>query len=359
MCLKYIKSMLQQVGNTPLIKLTKVTKRVKANIFVKLELLNPSGSYKDRMALSMVEAAEKGLTWNGKRLEPGGVVCDASSGNTAPALAFVCAVKKYRCRLGIYKPQVLRDDVRIKITRIYGAEVSECPSPIEYIPKDVWNRLSEEEKNLSWIIAGKKYMYELERNNPDVIWVDQIYNKYNYIGQMTMGYEIYDQLDGEIDAWGCSIGSGGTMLGVSLALKEKRISPLTFGVIPYTSEVYIQFKEGRKEAKKGEFWFSNAHQKLVELMDLEKWQTEKSIIEEMFDKGYPDEMFRITDEEARNMANKLAQEEGIWCGISSGANVLAALKVAKRMKPGQNIVTVIVDRRDRYLGEYPYETYVV
>ncbi|MEM3587582.1 MAG: cysteine synthase family protein [Candidatus Jordarchaeaceae archaeon] len=357
--MNYANNMLKLIGNTPMLKLRRVARGVKANVFVKLEYLNISGSYKDRMAFSMVEAAEKGLTWNGRKLERGGIVCDASSGNTAPALAFVCAVKGYRCKLGIYKPQVLKDDIRIRITRIYGAEVSECPAPTEYMPEDVWNQLSEEEKDLSWVIAGKKYMAEMEKGNPNVVWVDQIYNKYNYIGQMTMGYEIFEQLDGEVDAWGCSIGSGGTMLGVSLALREKGVEPLTFGVVPYTSEVYIQFKEKRKEAKKGEFWFSNAHKKLVELMNLEKWQTEKSVIEEMFDRGYPDEMFRITDEEARNMTNRLAQEEGIWCGVSSGANVLTALKIAKRMKSGQNIVTVIVDRRDRYLGEYPHEIYTV
>ena len=92
----YVNSILKKIGNTPLLKLTKVTEDVKANVFVKLEFLNPSGSYKDRMALSMVEAAEKGLTWNDKTLRPGGVVCDASAGNTAAALAFVCAVPIYQ-----------------------------------------------------------------------------------------------------------------------------------------------------------------------------------------------------------------------------------------------------------------------
>jgi cysteine synthase len=355
--MRYSENILQQVGNTPIMRLNKVTKGLKANVFVKLEFLNPSGSYKDRMALSMIEAAEKGLTWNGRKLNPEGIVCDASSGNTAPALAFVCAVKGYKAKIGIYKPMVSKNDIRLKITRIYGADVITCPDPTEYIPRDKWEKLSEEEKSLSWIIAGKKWAYELEKNDPNVVWVDQIYNKYNYIGQMNMGYEIYEQLDGKIDAWGCSIGSGGTMLGVLLALKEKGITPHSFGVVPYTSEVYVQFERGAPGKRK--FKFSDAERKLVELMDLKKWQTEKSIVEEMFEEGYPDEMFRITDEEARIMANKLAQEEGIWCGMSSGANVLTALKVAKRMKKGQNIVTVIVDRRDRYLGEYPNEIYVV
>jgi|FaiFalDrversion2_1042247.scaffolds.fasta_scaffold00031_3 cysteine synthase len=355
--MRYSENLLSLIGNTPLVKLSRVAKGIEANVFVKLESCNPSGSYKDRMALSMIEAAEKGLTWNGRRLGPGGVVCDASSGNTAPALAFVSAVKGYRAKIGIYKPMLRRGDIRMRITRIYGAEVVTCPDPTQYIPEMEWERLSEEEKNLSWILAGKKWAYELEKNDPKVVWVDQIYNKYNYIGQMKIGYEVYEQLDGKIDAWVCSIGSGGTMLGVLLALREKGVAPRSLGVVPYTSEVYVQFEKGGPGKRK--FRFSEAHRKLVELMDLKKWQTEKSIIEEMFERGYPEEMLRVTDEDARMMANRLAQEEGIWCGISSGANVLAALKIAKEMKRGDNVVTVIVDRRDRYLDEYPNEIYVV
>ncbi|MFQ6123435.1 MAG: PLP-dependent cysteine synthase family protein [Candidatus Heimdallarchaeota archaeon] len=355
--MRYANKMLQLIGNTSLLKLNKVAKDLEASVFVKLELMNPSGSYKDRMALAMVEAAEQGLTWNRKKLKPGGIVCDASSGNTAPALAFVCGVKGLKSKIGIYKPMVRKDDIRLKITRIYGADVFECPHPTEYFSENVWRKLSEDEKNLSWVIAGKKYMEELEKSNPDAVWVDQIYNKYNYIGQMKMGDEIYNQLEGKIDAWGCSIGSGGTLLGVANALKENGEQPWVFGVVPSTSEVYLELDKG--ETKKGEFRLSSAKQKIVELMDLKKWQTEKSIVEEMLKIGYPDELFRVSDKDARDMANRLAREEGIWCGMSSGANVTAALKVAERMKDGQNVVTVIVDRRDRYLGEYPNEIYVV
>ncbi len=355
--MKYLTTMLALIGNTPLLQLKKVASNIPANVFVKLELVNPSGSYKDRMALGMVEAAEMGLTWNRRKLKPDGTVCDASAGNTAPALAFVCAAKGYRAKLGIYKPMLQGESTRLKITRAYGAEVCECPPPIRYMPEDVWKRLQEKEKNLSWIVAGKMFMYELERDNPDVLWVDQIYNKYNYIAHMKMGYELNEQLNGKIDAWGCSIGSGGAFLGVTLALKKKGVLPQTFGAVPEKSEVYLEVQ--KNEAKKGEFGLSRARQKLVDLMGLKKWQTEKSIIEEMLEMGYPDEVFRASDEEARDMANRLAKEEGIWCGMSSGANVLAALKVAKRMKKGQNVVTVIVDRRDRYLGEWPNEIYVV
>jgi cystathionine beta-synthase len=355
--MKYVNSMLEVIGNTPLLKLNKVGRDVPANVFVKLEYLNPSGSYKDRMALSMVEAAEKGLTWNHKKLTPGGVVCDASAGNTAPALAFVCAVKGYKVKLCIYKPLLRGASTRLKIIEAYGPDVCECQPPSDFMPEELIEQIPEDMKELAWVIAGKVHMNKLEEENPDVVWLDQIYNKYNYIGQMSIGDEIYDQLDGKIDAWGCAVGSGATLLGVALALKEKGVHPFTFGVVPYGSESYMKFDGA--QARKGEFEVSHINRQLVDWMGLKKWQTEKSINEEMVELGYPDEFFKVSAEDARHMANRLAREEGIYCGMSSGANVLIALKIAERMKKDQNVVTVIVDRRDRYLGEYPNDVFVV
>lgn len=356
--MKYANNMLELIGNTPLLKLNKAAKHVKANVFVKLEYLNPSGSYKDRMALAMVEAAEAGLTWNGKKLSPGGTVCDCSAGNTAPALAFVCAVKGYKARLSTYTPLLRGDSTRLKITRAFGAEVKGSPPASDYLSEGQLQLIPEEDRrDLAWVIAAKREMADLEANSPNTVWVDQIYNKHNRIGQMKIGYEIADQLDGKIDAWGCAVGSGATLLGVSLALKEKGVCPLTFGVAPYGSESFMDLK--KPEARRGEFEFSNMSRQLVEMMGLTKWQTEKSIVEEMMDLGYPDVFFQVSEEEARNTADILCQEEGIYCGMSSGANVFIALKIADRLQPGQNVVTVIVDRRDRYLGEYPNDIFVV
>jgi cysteine synthase len=355
--MKKVNSMLELIGNTPILKLNQVAKDVPANVFVKLENMNPSGSYKDRMALAMIEAAEKGLTWNHKKLEPGGIVCDASAGNTAPALAFVCAVKGYKVVLCVYKPLLRGPSTRLKIIGAYGAEVCECQPPSDFMDEEKLKEIPEELRELAWVIAGKAHMNRLEEQNPDVVWLDQIYNKYNYIGQMGIGHEMYDQLDGKIDAWGCSVGSGATLLGVALALKEKGVAPFTFGVVPYGSESYM--KLDKPDAKRGEFEVSTTNAKLVELMGLKKWQTEKSINEVMLGMGYPEEFFKISEEDARAMANRLCSEEGIYCGMSSGANVLVALKIAERLKKGQNVVTVIVDRRDRYLGEYPNDIYVV
>ena len=126
---------------------------------------------------------------------------------------------------GLYKPQLTGGATRLKITGAYGPEVFECPPPTTYTSQAVLDSLPPEEKDLSWVMAGKTYMYELERDNPEVVWVDQIYNKYNHVGQMGIGYEVFEELDGKIDAWGCAVGSGGTLLGVALALKEGARNP--------------------------------------------------------------------------------------------------------------------------------------
>lgn len=355
--MKYANSMLELIGGTPLLKLNKVGRDAGASVFVKLEYLNPSGSYKDRMALAMIEAAERGETWNGKKLGPDGTVCDASAGNCAPALAFVCAVKGYKARIGIYKPMLTGAATRLKITSAFGADVQECRPPSDFLAPEVERRLLEEDHDLTYIMAGKKQMYELEKQDPDVVWVDQIYNRHNYLGQMSVGYELFDQLDGRIDAFGCAVGSGATLLGVLSALEEKGARPLSFGVVPYGAETYVALKND--ESDRGEFTVSGVRQKLIESLGIEKWQTEKSIVEQMLDRGYPDKFFRVTSEDARAMANRLCSEEGIYCGMSSGANVCVAMRIAGRLGKGKNVVTVIVDRRDRYLGEYPNDVFVV
>ncbi len=169
--------MLDLIGNTPLLKLNKIAKGLDANVFVKLEFLNPSGSYKDRMALAMIEGAERGDTWNGKRLPPCGTVCDSSAGNTAPAVAFVSAVKGYKARLAIYKPMLRGDSTRLKITKAFGADVCESRPPEDFLPEALVAEFLQQEHDLTYIIAGKMHSYELEKANPEIVWLDQIYNK--------------------------------------------------------------------------------------------------------------------------------------------------------------------------------------
>jgi cysteine synthase A len=327
-------------------------------VFVKLEGQNPSGSYKDRMALAMVEAAEKGHTWNDRKLDPGGTVCEASSGNTAIALAFICAVKDFQAKLCTYAPMLESDNVRLKIVRAFGAWIDACGDPADFLSSQRLKELSPNLKDhLAWIIAAKREMFELEKNSKNTVWLDQIYNWHHVLGQKSIGYEIFDQLEGQIHAWGCAIGSGANLLGVSLALAERGVSPITFGIVPENSE--LSPPSGQRKAKKGKIQFTQESKQLAEEMGLDKWETETSILEKMLEAGYPDELFQVNDHEAREMANQLCQKEGIYCGISSGANVLVALEIAKRLKPEENVVTVICDRRDRYLGDYPEDPFVV
>ncbi|MHA1977780.1 MAG: PLP-dependent cysteine synthase family protein [Candidatus Hodarchaeales archaeon] len=354
----YANSMLEVIGNTPLLKLNRIGKGIKANIFVKLEHLNPSGSYKDRMALSMIEAAEKGETWNKKKLQPGGTICDASAGNTAVALAFVSAMKGYKIKLCSYAHFLHSDDkqksARLKISSAFGANHYPCPPP----PDEILNQFEDDkERRFSVIIGGKQHMYDMELNDPEVVWVDQIYNDANTNGQMSMGEEIYKQLDGKIDAWGASIGSGATFLGVVTALKKNGVKPYTFGVVPDEGTSLVDISTGIMDS--ASMGRPPLRMKIVEMLGLDKWITEDSIVEKVYKAGYPNKWFGVTQTDARQMADRLCREEGIYCGMSSGANVYAALKVAEKMDAGSNIVTVIVDRRDRYLDEYPEDKYVV
>lgn len=356
--MNYINSITEAIGHTPLMKLGRITAKSGANIFVKLENLNPSGSYKDRMALSMVEGAERGDTWNGRKIEVGGTVVEASAGNTAPAVAMVCAAKGYKARFVLYRYQIEgAADARMIITSAYGPEVSVSSDPSRYLTPEQFKAFTEREPDMPHVLAAKMDCAIMEAEDPSCVWVDQIYNKYNYIGQKQMAREIFEQLDGKIDAIGCSVGAGGSLFGLCLGLQELGIHPMTFGAVPNGSECYIETPN--EENDYGEYKVSGIRFEIAQAMGLDKWVEQQSIIHEMVAAGYPDKFFRVSNEEAKAMADRLCQEEGIYCGMSSGANVAVALRIAERMEPGQNVVTTIVDRRDRYITEVGHEKYVV
>lgn len=355
----YINSITEAIGHTPLLKLNRVGQGAGANVFVKLEHLNPSGSYKDRMALSMIEAAERGETWNGRKLEPGGTVLEASAGNTAPALAMVCAAKGYKARFVLYRYQVAdAKNPRMLITSAYGPEVSVSSPPEHYLAPEEMRDFTARQPDLPHVVAAKVDCQRMEDADPRAVWVDQIYNKHNYLGQRRLAYEVFDQLGGQIDAIGCSVGAGGTLFGLCLGLRERGLRPkLTFGVVPVGSERYIDYV--KEENDYGEFSASHIKTEIAKAMGLTKWVEQKSIVMEMIDEKYPDKFFVVSSDEAREMANRLCREEGIYCGMSSGANVAVALRIAQRLGPDHNVVTMIVDRRDRYMAEAPNERYVV
>lgn len=359
--MKYINNITEAIGKTPLLKLNRIGRDVSANIFVKLEHLNPSGSYKDRMALAMVEAAEKGQTWNGRTLQADGTVLEASAGNTAPALAMVCAAKGYKAKFVLYRYTFESDtNSRMLITRAYGPEVAISSDPTAYMnmTMEEIEEFSKEEPDLPHVLAAKKDCAVLEEQDAKSVWIDQIYNLHNYEGQKSMAREVFEQLDGKIDAVGCSVASGGVLYALCAELKALGARPkITFGAVPTGSECYLRLD--KEECRHGEFKVSTERARIAEVMGLDKWVTEQSIIHRMVEDGYPDVAFKISDEDARDMADRLCREEGIYCGMSSGANVLAALKVAQRLGDGANVVTAIVDSRDRYMSEIPHEKYTI
>jgi cysteine synthase A len=249
-------------------------------------------------------------------------------------------------------------NTRLLITQAYGPEVAVSSPAEKYMSEDQKNAFCEKTPDLPDVLAGKKDCDSMEEQDEKCVWVDQIYNPYNAIGQMSLGREIYQQLDGHIDAVGCSVGSGASLWGICKGIREMGLRPdITFGVVPHGSEVYLELDAD--ECDRTKFRYSNTCVEMARAMRLDKWVTEKSLIQLMLEDGYPDLFFRVSSEEAREAANRLCREEGIYCGMSSGANVAVALKIARRIGAGKNVVTTIVDRRDRYLSEVPHEKYVV
>jgi cysteine synthase len=321
-----------------MVRLRRVTTGIDANVYAKCEFLNPSGSIKDRMALRMVEEAER----NGK-LKKGGIIIDATSGNTGPALSFVGSMKGYRVRLfipakwaGEYNPEN-----RVRIMECFGAEV-EAFSTEGY--EKLLDGLSPSEASAAVFAIGMKKCYDLERSNLMVWWANQTYNRDNVLAhQQTTGREILEQLENKVDAWVASIGTAGTILGVSEALRDRIGGVRVVGLEP----------EDARVTEWSRLQLMNKYRAAVGL------PRAKSLVDVMLEKGLPDEVLTVADDEARDMMNRLCREEGLFCGMSSGANVYAAVRIAKKLGKGANVVTVLVDRRDRYFPEYPREHYVI
>jgi len=326
------------IGNTPLLKLGRVGSDLAANVYAKCEFLNPSGSIKDRMALRMVEEAEKA-----GKLREGGVIVDATSGNTGPALAFVGCVKGYQVKLlipakwaGEYNPEN-----RVRVMECFGAEVEQFSSE-GY--ENLLDGLSQSEASAAMFAIGMKKCHDLQRSDQKVWWANQDGNMNNMLAHKeSTGREILEQLDNKVDAWVASIGTGGTIFGVAEALREEVGHVNVIGLEPEDARVTQWSKSG-------------SMRRFREMVGL---PTAKSLVDLMLERGLPDEVLRVTDVDARSMMNRLCREEGLFCGMSSGANVYAALKIARKLGKGANVVTVLVDRRERYFPEHPREHYVI
>jgi cysteine synthase len=288
----------------------------------------------------MIEEAEK----SGK-LKPGGTIVDQSTGNTGPALAFVGAVKGYKVQLflpaqlsGSYNPAD-----RIRIARLFGCKVTavDLQDHIDNI-----DELDDVERAAAFVAIRMKQCYDLQESDRSrsTWWSNQLCNVDNTKAHREQtGSEILEQMDGKVDAWVASIGTGGTLLGVAETLKEANPDLIVCGVLP-TDDARIEWIRSR------------AVHKYLESFGVPKL---RFLIEDILERNILDDEIVVRNEDAKNMADRLCREEGLFCGMSSGANIYAAVEMAKKMKKGSKIVTVLVDSRDRYFAEYPNEHYVV
>jgi cystathionine beta-synthase len=305
-------SVLEAIGNTPLVELRKLNKS-KARVFAKLEFLNPGGSVKDRMALRMVEDAERrGL------LKPGGTIVENTSGNTGAALAMVAAVKGYKTIFTI--PDKMSRE-KIDALKAFGAKVVVTPTNVA--PDDP----------RSYYSVAKKIAEE----TPNSFYANQCDNPANVDAHYrATGPEIWEQTNGEITHLVAGAGTGGTVSGTSRFLKEKNPAIRTIAVDPVGS-VYYDLFYGNAPSQPGSY-------------AVEGIGEDKKCTTMMFE--YIDEIVRVTDGPSFEAALRLAREEGIFAGGSSGAAVSAALGVAEKAGDGGVVVAILPDGGAKYLSKF-------
>jgi cysteine synthase A len=320
-------SILEAIGDTPLVRLNRLTAGLGADVLVKCEHLNPSGSIKDRMALRMIELAEEaGL------IKPGvSTITEASSGNTAQALAMVAAVKGYL--LKVYFPGETAVPEKLRPLERYGAQhevVGLDDEEAERMARDAGLHGATIE------VPARVRALRDERELAHHYWIRQFSNPGNVEGQSQIGREILAQTGEQIDVFIASIGTGGSFLGIAQVLK---------GVNPQVRCIAVQPTgwEGWEDPLSPDRKFIPG--------------ISGGIVEQIRQSGIADEVVFVTSSEAREIAYRLSREEGIDCGMSSGANVFVALREANKSDMrGRTIVTLIVDRGDRYLAKEEYTT---
>ncbi len=299
---KVVNNVLELIGNTPLVRLNRLPREGSATVLCKLESLNPAGSVKDRIALSMIEDAEaRGL------LHPGATIVEPTSGNTGIGLAMVAAVKGYHLILTMPEDMSLE---RRQLLRKFGAELILTPA-IEGMTGAVY--------------AAE----ELVAQNPGYFMPQQFENPANpEIHRRTTACEILEATQGRMDAFVCGVGTGGTITGVGQVLREKAPGVLIVAVEPTRSPVLSGGRAGIHGIQ----------------------GIGASFVPGVLDMKVIDEIITVSDEDAYHTASRLTTEEGLLVGVSAGANVFAALAVAERLGPGKVVVTVLPDTGERYLS---------
>lgn len=296
------------IGNTPLIRLGKLSEETGCEILGKAEFLNPGGSVKDRAALYIIRDAEgRGV------LGPGGTVVEGTAGNTGIGLAHLCAARGYRCIIVIPDNQ---SPEKMDLLRVLGAEVRPVP-PKPYVDPNNYQK-----------IAGR-----LAAELPNAIWANQFDNTVNRQAHYeTTGPEIWQDSGGRIDAFVCATGTGGTLAGVARCLKEHDSKVRVVLADPQGSALYNWVKTGELKAEGSSITEGIGTSRITANLD-----------------GTPiDDAVQIDDQSCVSMVYRLLREEGLFVGSSSGINVAAAVQVARQLGPGHTIVTLLCDRGGLY-----------
>ncbi|MBC6410421.1 MAG: pyridoxal-phosphate dependent enzyme [Ekhidna sp.] len=313
--MKYLNSIIERIGNTPLVKLNNITQGIKGTVLVKVEYFNPGHSVKDRIALKMIEDAEKEGV-----LKPGGTIIEGTSGNTGMGLALVAIAKGYKC---IFTLSDKQSKEKMDVLRAMGAEVIVCPANVR--PED----------SRSYYSVAKK----LNEDIPNSFYPNQYDNISNTIAHYeTTGPEIWDDTDGSITHYAAGMGTGGTISGTSRYLKEQNPDLITVGIDSYGS-VFKKYQET------GEFDEKEIYPYLTEGIG-------EDILPKNVDFSMVDHIVQVTDKDSAIMTRVLAREEGLFIGWSCGAAVFGALKYAKEnLKEKDVMVIILPDHGTRYLGK--------
>jgi cysteine synthase len=309
-------NVLNQIGNTPLIRLKQASELTKCNIYGKAEFLNPGASVKDRAALYIVQDAIKN-----NKIKAGGVVVEGTAGNTGIGLALVC--KEYDLSLKIVIPKTQSSEKK-ELLRHLGAELIE----VDAVPYS---------NSKNYIKQSKEIAEKLnKKNNNGVLWANQFDNLMNLQSHIeTTAEEIWLQTCGKVDAFTCSVGTGGTLAGVSLGLKKKN-KDIKIGLSdPMGSSLYSYIKKQKLE---------NTGSSITEGIGTGR-------ITKNFDQAIVDEAFQTDDNDALNIIFDLYEKQNIMLGGSSGINIAGAIKLGKILGPGKTIITILCDHGSRYASK--------